>query len=200
MFKEQSRDRFLQTDELPKFFEAIKAEPSELVRDFFLLALFTGARRGNVAAMKWADLDLELSQWRIPETKAGRVQFVPLSAPALAILKRRLETANGSEYVLPSHGRTGHLAEIKTGWSRILKVAGIENLRPHDLRRTLGSYMAVNGASLSIIGAALGHTNASTTQVYARLTTNAVAEGMTKAANFIEQAAKSKEGGRNGTK
>jgi len=191
-FKEQSRDRFLQADELPKFFDALKGE-TEVMRDFFMLALFTGARRSNVASMRWADVDLEQASWRIPETKQGKVQHVPLTQPAMAILKRRKEQAAGSPFVLPSYGKSGHVVEVKGAWKRIKDAAGLQDIRPHDLRRTLGSYMAINGASLNIVGAALGHRQASTTQVYARLTTDVVADGMGAAVKAIEAAAKPKK-------
>ena len=197
-FKEESRDRFIQQNELAAFFKAVNAEPSDVIRDFFLLALWTGQRRSNVQAMRWADIDLSQAQWRIAgaETKQSKVQFVRLSPPAMAILTDRYEAQNKDpEFVLPSYGKRGHIVEVKEAWKRILKTAGLTNLRPHDLRRTLGSYQAVTGASLNIIGAALGHSNPTTTQVYARLTTNAVAESVDKAAAFIEAAAKPVEGG-----
>ena len=53
---------------------------------------------------------------------------------------------------------------------RILKEAGIENLRIHDLRRTLGSYQAATGANGYIIGKSLGHRSQQSTAIYARLT------------------------------
>jgi integrase len=196
MYREEKRDRFLQPSELPKFFAAIKADPNEAVRDYFMLCLFTGARRGNVLSMRWADLDLAQALWRIPDTKQGRVHHVPLSEPALAILNRRIKSADASGFVFPSHGKRGHIAETKAGWSRIIERAGLENLRPHDLRRTLGSYQAISGASLAIIGATLGHSQPTTTAIYARLTTNAVAESVSKAAAVIEAAAKPKKPGR----
>ncbi len=198
-FKEESRDRFLQPAELPKFFAALKAEPNETVRDYFLLALFTGARRGNVRAMRWADIDLDQCQWRIvgKEAKAGKVLFIPLGPPAMAILRRRREAADkDAEFVLPSYGKRGHIAETKAGWQRILKAAEIKDLRPHDLRRTLGSYMAIQGASLNIIGATLGHSQPSTTAIYARLTSNAVAESVTRTTAFLEAAATPVEPGK----
>ena len=72
-FKEEKRDRFLHGDELPAFFKALASEPNDLLRDFFLTALLTGARRANVQAMRWDDLDLDRGSWRIPgsEAKAG---------------------------------------------------------------------------------------------------------------------------------
>jgi integrase len=59
-------------------------------------------------------------------------------------------------------------------WRRILKRAGLANLRIHDLRRSLGSWQAIGGASLPVIGKSLGHTQASTTQIYARLSMDPV--------------------------
>ena len=64
---------------------------------------------------------------------------------------------------------SGHYEEPKRAWHSLLKRAGIENLRLHDLRRTLGSYQAINGSSLQIIGKSLGHKSMQSTQVYARL-------------------------------
>jgi integrase len=184
-FKEESRDRFLQPEELPRLFRALSAERNTIFRDFVLLALFTGARSSNVRAMRWDELDLERAEWRIPDTKAGRPQVVYLPEPALRLLRDRKAIASGSPWVLPAHGKTGHITEVKNGWKRLLERAGIKNLRVHDLRRTLGSYQAINGASLAIIGASLGHSQPTTTQVYARLTNTAVAESVKKAVDYI---------------
>lgn len=193
-FKETSRDRFLQVEELPRFFEAVAAEPNATLRDFFLLALFTGARRSNVCAMRWEQIDLMRGEWRIPDTKAGRPQVVYLPEPALRLLAERKKAAGKCPWVLPSRGESGHLTEPKTAWKRLTTHAGIKNLRIHDLRRTLGSYQAIQGASLTIIGASLGHSQAQTTQVYARLTTNAVAESVNKAVGFIVASATAQDG------
>jgi integrase len=54
-------------------------------------------------------------------------------------------------------------------WRRIRQQAGLNDVRIHDLRRTLGSWLVAAGASLPLIGKALNHSNASTTQIYARL-------------------------------
>ena len=139
-FKEKSRDRFLQPDELPKFFEALLNEPNDTIRDYFLLSLFTGARRANMQAMRWDQLSFERYEWRIPETKNGDSQTIPLVEEAQKILLAR--QGNGSEWVFPGRGKTGHLIEPKTGWHRICKSAGLEEVRIHDLRRSLGSWQA----------------------------------------------------------
>lgn len=190
-FKEKSRDRFLQPDELPKFFEALVEEPNETIRDYFLLSLLTGARRANVQAMRWDQLNFERGEWRIPETKNGDSQTVPLVEEAQKILLAR--HGNGSEWVFQGIGKSGHLIEPKTGWHRICKRAGLEGVRIHDLRRSMGSWQASTGANLSIIGKTLNHRNVSTTAIYARLNIDPVREAMEKATSAMMTAGKIKE-------
>ena len=144
-FREESRERFLQPSELPAFFQAVRAEPNKTIADFFLTCLYTGARKGNVAGMQWCDLDLAAATWRIPETKSGESVTVHLPAPAIELLlKRQLDAEPGAQYVFPgrrSNGKTLHLSSPKDAWKRLVKRAGLRDLRLHDLRRSLGSYM-----------------------------------------------------------
>jgi integrase len=168
LFREKSRDRFLQPDEVPAFWESLQHEPA-LFQDFFTVALLTGARRRNVEAMRWEEVNLPGACWRIPQTKNDEPQLVHLPAVAVKILQRRHEENGSSEWVFPSRGKTGHLVEPKGAWKRIVERAGLADLRMHDLRRTLGSWQAMAGVSLPIIGKSLGHKSQQSTQVYARL-------------------------------
>ena len=61
-----------------------------------------------------------------------------------------------------------HLVNIDKPWQRIRKMAGLEDVRLHDLRRTVGSWLAQSGNSLHLIGNVLNHSNQSTTAIYAR--------------------------------
>lgn len=88
----------------------------------------------------------------------------------------------------PVQAKTGHLVEPKKAWARILIRAGIENLRIHDLRRSLGSWQAKTGASLSIIGESLNHKSVNTTQIYARLDIDPVRDSMNKATGAMLEA------------
>lgn len=168
MFKEVARDRFLHPQELEAFFKAMEAEPP-LFRDFFTICLLTGARKSNVLSMKWIDLDLIGGYWRIPETKNNTVVIVPLVAPAVVILNERRKTANGSPWVFPGHKRGTHLYTPQKAWERILDQSGLKDLRMHDLRRSLGSWMAGQNTSLTIIGQVLGHKTPQATAIYARI-------------------------------
>ena len=82
LFREESRDRFLQENEMQSFFAALEAE-QPLFRDFFYVSLLSGARRSNVQSMAWADVNLQAGSWRIPETKNGSVVVVPLVGRAV---------------------------------------------------------------------------------------------------------------------
>lgn len=188
--KEHSRDRFLQSDELPRFFAAVAEEPNPMIRDYFLLSLLTGARRGNVLAMRWQDLNLTEGLWHIPETKNGTPQNVTLSPEAVEILAARKVAAEvGAVYVFPSYSQSGHLMEPKKGWKRILERAGLDDLRIHDLRRTLGSWQAKTGASLAIIGKSLNHKSTQTTAIYARLDLDPVRQSVNTATSAMLEAA-----------
>jgi len=112
---------------------------------------------------------------RLPDTKAGRPHEVPLVPPALAIFDT-LPRQDGNPYVFPGR-KAGdadspeptHLESIRGPWDRARTAAGVADVRLHDLRRTVGSWLATAGNSLHLIGKILNHSNASTTQVYARL-------------------------------
>ena len=71
-FPELVRERRLVPDEMPRFFEALMAAPDPTLRDFFLVALFTGTRRGNVQAMRWSELEFDRRTWLIPDTKSAK--------------------------------------------------------------------------------------------------------------------------------
>lgn len=190
MYKEYSRDRFVMPDEFDKFFQAVEAERTEGnpdIADYVLLSLHTGARRSNVLAMQWKEIDFNLNQWRIPgqQAKNDSIMLVPLVDEVMELLNRRRQTTS-SVFVFPGSGKTGHLQEPRKGWLRILKRADLEGVRLHDLRRTMGSYQTIGGASTAIVGRTLGHKNPTSTAVYARMTLDPVRDAMEKAVELMK--------------
>lgn len=141
--------------------------------DLFAVLLFAGQRKGNTMAMRWADVDLRRGTWTIPgdSTKNHDAHLVTLSDPTLEILRRRhAENESGSVYVFPSPRTPSRpVREIKTAWHAVCRRAGLTDVRPHDLRRTLGSWLAQAGVSLQVIGKTLGHRSMKATEIYARL-------------------------------
>ena len=232
--REKSRDRFLQHDELPRFFTALAQESNQNFRDYFLLALLTGARRANVRAMAWADLDLGRGEWHIPLPKNQEPVNVPLVREAVEIIKARQgSSTNDARYVFPAtrpDSTLGHMSGERRAWLRLLdrdeivqlrtrieakggKVdcddnempaqtlkrlratakrlkistdgARLNDIRIHDLRRTMGSWQARTGASLVIIGKGLGHKSQQATAVYARLDIDPVRASMERATSAM---------------
>ena len=191
-YKMASRDRFLNLDELELFFAAVDQE-EPLFRDFFKLLLYTGARKSNVLAMQWSEINLDVKRWRIAETQTKNrdVNIVLLSEPALDILKER-DAANRalevpSPFVFPGTAKDGYLKDPKKAFDRVRARMNVHDIRMHDLRRTLGSYMAISGASLPIIGKALNHKSQVSTAIYARLSNDPVLEAVNKASSLISR-------------
>lgn len=192
-FKERKRERFMDAHELPAFFQSLAQEQNETIRDYILVSLLTGGRRSNAQSMRWDEIDWTRSEWSISaeKAKADEPITVVLTPAVVDILAQReaeskkasaRDGSERSEWVFPGDGKTGHLVEPKTAWKRILKRAGIADLRLHDLRRTLGSWQAATGSSLPIIGKSLGHGPGSpATAVYARLNLDPVRASVNKA-------------------
>ena len=187
-FPETPRDRFLTPDELPRFFTALKAEPNLSVRTALLVALLTGARRTEVLTMEWPDVDLHEATWRIPQTKAGRPHVVPLPASVVKLLEALPRLPDNPAVFPGRHGR-GHLVNVSKPWTRIRAQAGLVDMRIHDLRRTLGSWMAGSGEGLPIIGKVLNHRDVSTTAIYARLDLDPVRQAMERTTSKLLLAA-----------
>ena len=167
LFKEKPRERFLSPEELVRVNDALLAEP-EPWRSYFPLVLLTGTRRMELLTAKWENIDLAARTLKLTETKNGRSLLLPLPAAAVAILEA-LPSRGASEWLFPSYGKTGHVTEPKAAWDRIRERAQVSDVRIHDLRRTLGSWLAGAGFSLPMIGRALGHQSPSSTAIYARL-------------------------------
>lgn len=155
-YREAVRRRVLSPEELPRFHQALALEPSAVNRDAILLLLYTGARSANVFSMHWSEIDFERRLWLIPDTKNGEPHVIALTEEAIAIVERRKQL-RASVFVLPGRGSTGHLQNLKKAWERLCDRAGIDDLRIHDLRRTMASWLANLGANQAQIQLQLGH-------------------------------------------
>jgi integrase len=198
------RQRYLKVEEVSRFFAAVEGLRFETARDFFKLLVFTGARRSNVASMEWSEIDFTARVWIIPAQKAKSKKpiVIPLSEKALEILKRRkLMQRRPSQWVLPSRSQSGHYANPKDAWTRVVKSSGLVGLRIHDLRRSLGAWQQAGGANLKTISQSLGH---STVDVTARFYTPEGVEGVRAsvdaALNNTLRAAKRNSGGEGGSR
>ncbi|MDR1232776.1 MAG: site-specific integrase [Puniceicoccales bacterium] len=182
-YKMNKRTRFITACELPKFWQELESDSSPHLGDVVKIALFTGARRSNVFAMAWNQIDWQRCVWNIPMTKNGEPHSIPLIPGAITILRRRLSDCTEYQYSTPwvfpsTTGTSGHIEDIRKSWHSLLKRIGMKNFHFHDLRHTFASYQAMNGTSVLILGKGLGHKSHISTQRYAQLSDDPVREAM----------------------
>jgi integrase len=183
-FEEKKRERYLSAEEVQRVNTALLEEPDWRWRAYFPLALMLGTRKSELLAMRWEDVDVRARTWRIPETKAGNSHLLPLPAPAMAILES-LPSRNTSEWVFPGDGATGHIVEPAKAWQRIRQRAGVADVRIHDLRHTLASWLVAQGFNLPLIGRALNHSQTATTARYAHLALDPVRAALEQTAALM---------------
>jgi integrase len=169
--QERKRTRYLSGAELKRLTKALAKLEDQGAANVVRLLLLTGARRGELLAAKWADVDPETGLWVKPgaTTKQATVHRVPLSEAACRLLAEMRAQADGaSEWIFPARGG-GHRPHINKAWNELRKAAGIPDAHLHDLRHTYATALASSGLSLPVIGALLGHTTAQTTLRYSHL-------------------------------
>lgn len=172
-YDEQTRDHWLQKEELSRFWETIDCYPSHRAALAIKLLIYTGARKNEALKATWDQFDLERQVWTKPSgsTKQKKQHHIPLSEQTLEVLKTLQGLRNNdSPYLFPGKVENKPLEDIKRFWSKIKKEAELgDDIRIHDLRHTYASHLVSSGMSLTIVGQLLGHTQASTTQRYAHL-------------------------------
>lgn len=122
---------------LPKWWHAVQQE-DDLVRDFLLLALFTGLRRNEIAHLKWENIDFEARTLEVGSTKNGDPLVLPLSEFLYELLLNRRDNNPEATWLFAGRGKTGHLVEPKMFTRRVGERCGIK-FTIHDLRRTFAS-------------------------------------------------------------
>lgn len=167
---ETPRDRVLAMEEIKRIWGAagLAGFPFGL---FVQMLTLTGQRRTEVAGMRWADVDLEGATWTLSgaETKSERTHLVPLSEPAVALLKAMPRLGS---FVFSTDGET-HISGFAKGKSRLdAFIAGSgDPLAPwtlHDLRRSAATHMVRLGVLEEVVGRVLNHApKGVTAKVYA---------------------------------
>jgi integrase len=201
-FRDTERKRYLQDDEIERFFNAINQEEA-LYQDIVKMLLFSGQRKTCVLSMRWDELNTGFTVWTIPTTKMkGKEEHtLPLPSQCIDILTRRALNKHHNGFVFPAktdNSKLGYVSE-KTGensfWRRITRNAGLysedrnQNLTVHDLRRSLASWQINNDVDLYTVSKTLGHKSITTTQkIYAHLNSDKIRDGVSTAASALELA------------
>jgi len=174
---ETRHERYLEADERRRLEEElVKAEHrgprvrgglgKSNIRAIRLL-LLTGMRRGEVLDLTWADVDWARGCLHLRSSKTGQ-KTVPLTPQALDFLRGERADRIRRGRVCP--GPDGvRLENLDRAWRKLRKVAGLSDVRLHDLRHSWASDALSEGVPLAIIGKVLGHRHTSTTARYAHL-------------------------------
>jgi integrase len=134
-----SRDRWLTDDELETFFTTLPKMEDQKAADVYMLILASLCRPGEAASAKAEDLILINGErvWRIPDTKNGRDFLVPLQGPIGEILLRRSADAGGKGPLFWKYNSTKDYPEaLKKANKEFRMLSQLQNVRPHDWRRT----------------------------------------------------------------
>lgn len=186
----RSRERFIQQHEMPYLLASIEEEIPRTAA-YFLMLLFTGARRDEARRARWVDIDLIAGLWHKPQTKNGRAHTVPL--PERLLIRLRALPRN-HEWVFPStpnnnrseSGEWGRTC-VEHAWRKIRERVGLNDVRIHDLRRTAASWLAIAGENLPVIQQTLNHSTLAATSVYARLNLSPVRRALDQQAERMMQ-------------
>jgi len=176
-YKEKKCERFLSADELMRLgkalcdFEASGDMMPSAIAGLRLL-IFTGARLGEILTLKWSYIDFERRLILLPDSKTGSKPIV-LNQQAIDVLNSIPRLVN-FPWVLMGHTEGQHLRALQASWIRVRKLAGIPDVRIHDLRHSFASFAVMSGGTLPIIGKLLGHNTPITTARYAHLAAHPV--------------------------
>lgn len=207
-FRGRKKERFLTESEVAVLGQAL----FEMERDGALpwvasaaikLLLLTGARRGEILALRWEEVDLDRGCLRLKDSKTG-AKVIRLAAAALSLLAT---LPRSCEWVLPAAKGSGHYIGLPKHWDAVRaranaiaasravregrsvkEVASFDDVRLHDLRHSFASFAVQSGGSLFLVGKVLGHKQARTTERYAHTSDEPLLATAELAAQRIERA------------
>ncbi len=199
-YRDRKMERFLSPKELGALGDVLadlegKGFSPSTIAIVRLLAL-TGARKTEIAALRWSEIDIERGCLRLADSKTG-AKVIPLGAPAMKVLGD-LPRHECSEYVFPHHADISRPhGRIDHAWRVICKRAGLDATRIHDLRHSFASTGLAAGHGLPLIGKLLGHANVTTTGRYAHLADDPVRAAADRISETIAGAMRPRERGDN---
>ena len=165
--EDNHRVRYLSTLERNRLLRACGEANWSKLYLLVLMAITTGARRGELLGLRWNDIDFERQTAYVKTTKNGQPKVLPLTDDVASSLTRFRQ--QGSSLIFNSEVKSDKAFCFNKQWKKALELAEVDNFRFHDLRHTTASYLAMSGASLLEIADVLGHKQISVTQRYAHL-------------------------------
>ena len=164
-----ARSTYVTAEEAARLVEAARASRNPQLAAIVQLLLLTGMRVSELLSARWADVDLGRRSLHVPTSKNGRGRHVPIAQAAAAVIEG-LPRPDGAVFLFPNQSDASkHLTTIKHGFHTARLLAGLTNIRIHDLRHSAASFMINNGVDLFTVGQVLGHRSYQSTQRYSHL-------------------------------
>jgi integrase len=155
----------LQREQLPAWFSAVQKIHNPVISAYLQILLLTGARRGELSTLQWSDVDDRWGSLAIHDKVEGE-RVIPLT-PYVAYLIDSLPRRNEWVFSSPT-AKSGHLVEPRAQHTRALKVAGIEGLTLHGLRRSFGTLSEWVEVPAGIVAQIQGHKPSATVEKHYR--------------------------------
>jgi len=163
------RVRFLSKDERERLFAACRENKNPDLYFAVVLALSTGARKSELMNLRWSQIDLQREIITLHETKNNERRCLALTGPALELMIERSKFRRFDTDLLFPGRDPQKPVDLRSAWEAALERAEINDFRWHDLRHTFASYLAMSGATLPDIAAAMGHKTLQMVQRYAHI-------------------------------
>ena len=179
--------RFLSREEIGRLHEVLDGDESrrpscKSQADIIRLLLLTGCRTGEILKLRWREVDGDTLE--LEDSKTGPRQVL-LSPEACAIIER--QPREGSHWVFPSPVNPARARFDLSLWKKVRKLAGIEDVRLHDLRHSYASIALMHGETVLIIGRLLGHDHPGTTLKYTNFADAAAREAIDAVSSVLRR-------------
>lgn len=179
-----TKERYLSIEEAQRLYESVCQSENQMLRYIIPMLILTGARKREVLDAKWEDFDFKLLSWRIPFTKTGRPRHIPMSEGVISLLNS-IPRFERCPYVFPNPKTRKPFVSVYHSWDTARDLAGLSDVRMHDLRHSFASFLVNNGRSLYEVQMLLGHTQIKTTQRYAHLSHDTLMDAASVAMNAL---------------
>ena len=194
--------KILHPEDMKAYLEAAEKRG---VLPMFYLELVSGIRKGELVALRWEDLDVEHRTISVSKQALGglgkelvvnrpktenSIRAISIPQDAVDLLVREHEKHPENPYLFPSPltGGMYHPDSVVNLHKKILKDAGLEHIRFHDLRHTFATMALQNGVDVKTVSNMLGHYDAGfTLRTYTHATRQMQEQAAEKMGNFMKQ-------------
>jgi integrase len=153
--KVRAKNDCLEREQLALWFKAVREIGNPVVSAYLQALLLTGARRTELAALRWGDVDLQWRSMTLRDKIEGE-RTVPLP-PYLASLLDALPRRPGNPWVFSSTRKTGRIGEVNKTHTRAINAAGLPHVTLHGLRRSFGTLSEWVECPVGVVAQIMGH-------------------------------------------